>query len=84
MKVSVKLFAVFRDIVGQPEVELELPAGGTVGDAWERLQAEHGRLSGTARSILFAVNKEIVTPDHRLSEGDEVVFLPPVSGGGRV
>ena len=84
MRVNVRLFAVFRDIVGQPEVELELGEGGTVGEAWEQLKGKHGRLEGVVRSVLFAVNKEIVRPEFRLKEGDDVAFLPPVSGGGGV
>jgi molybdopterin synthase catalytic subunit len=83
MRVTVKLFAVFRDIVGQPEVELELREGGTVGEAWERLKGDHERLAGAVAAVLFAVNKEIVEPEFSL-EGDEVAFLPPVSGGGGV
>lgn len=84
MRINVKLFAIFRDIVGQPEVELELREGGTVGEAWERLKGEHERLAGAVASVLFAVNKEIVQPEFSLHEGDEVAFLPPVSGGGGV
>jgi len=84
MKVTIRLFALFRDIVGRSEVEIEVPKGGTVREAWQQLKGEHGRLEGAARSVLFAVNKEIVGPDFSLKEGDEVAFLPPVSGGGGV
>ena len=56
-----------------------LPAGTSVGALWRDLVVEHpdlGRLQ-----VRFAVNQTYVEPAHRLADGDEVAFFPPVSGG---
>jgi molybdopterin converting factor subunit 1 len=81
MKVKVRLFAVLRETAGRAEAELELPAGATAEDAWSRLAAQHPGLSARRPSLAAAVNRRYATFEQPLSEGDELVFVPPVSGG---
>jgi molybdopterin converting factor subunit 1 len=81
LKVRVRLFAALREIVGQDEVEVDLDPGTTVNALWENLVAKNQRLSPYAKSINFAVNHDFVARETELSPGDEVAFLPPVSGG---
>jgi molybdopterin converting factor small subunit len=52
-----------------------------VNALWENLVARNQRLSPYAKSINFAVNHDFVARETELSAGDEVAFLPPVSGG---
>ncbi|MBI2371912.1 MAG: molybdenum cofactor biosynthesis protein MoaE [Deltaproteobacteria bacterium] len=81
MRVTVHLFASLRELAGARELGLELPEGATVATAWERLAAEHPRLRELRGTILPSVNLEFAEPGRPLREGDEVAFLPPVSGG---
>ncbi len=81
MKIRVRLFASVRDIVGQRELLLELPEGTTAAEVLERFIADHPRLAGLAPSLMLAVNREYVEGSRKLAEGDELAFIPPVSGG---
>jgi MoaE-MoaD fusion protein len=76
MQVRVKLFAGVRERAGTGERELELPAGARVADVWAPLA-----LGEEPEGLLYAVNKEYAAPDRKLSDGDEVALIPPVSGG---
>lgn len=80
MLVTVRLFARLREIAG-PELQLEVPGGATANDAWAALIARHPDLKPYAASISCAVNEEYARMTSALHEGDDVAFLPPVSGG---
>ena len=81
MMVRVRLFASLREIVGRGELELELRDGATPDDAWQQLSGTHPQLSGKRASLAAAINRRYATFDDDLAEGDELVFIPPVSGG---
>ncbi len=81
MRVTVRLFARLRDVAGTDELVLEVPAGATVETAWEQLVTSHPRLDAHRASLSAAVNEEYARLTTRLADGDEVAFLPPVSGG---
>jgi MoaE-MoaD fusion protein len=76
VRITVKLFAGLRERAGESKRELELDAGARVGDVWPPLG-----LGEEPEGLLYAVNKEYAPPDRRLSDGDEVALIPPVSGG---
>jgi molybdopterin synthase catalytic subunit len=79
VKVAVKLFAALREQRGAREVELELREGARVDDVWPALG--HG---DEPAGLVYAVNRAYAERDARLSEGDEVALIPPVSGGAFV
>ncbi len=81
MLVQVRLFATYREIVGVGQLSWTLRNGATVGQLVETVLARYPRLLGHERSMLLAVNHELVRPDLVLKDGDEVALLPPVSGG---
>lgn len=81
MKVRVKFFAMLRERAGASEVEKEIAEGSTVGDLWRQLQADFPRLDAPGIRLLYAVNRDYVDVQQKLKDGDEVVFIPPVSGG---
>jgi molybdopterin converting factor subunit 1 len=81
MKVSVLLFAGYREAVGDSELELELPNDATVGDLARAMSGLYPRLPEDADRIVAAVNDEYQPHDYRLTQGDEVALIPPVSGG---
>lgn len=81
MRVTVRLFARLRDIAGTAELVRELAPGSTVRALWQQLATEFPEIASYERSISTAVNADYARRDQVLAEGDEVAFLPPVSGG---
>jgi molybdopterin converting factor subunit 1 len=81
MRVTVRLFARLRDIAGAAELARDVTPGATIGTVWHQLADEYPELEPYGRSISSAVNADYARMDHVLGEGDEVAFLPPVSGG---
>jgi molybdopterin converting factor subunit 1 len=81
VRVTIRLFARLRDIVGAGELTRDVAAGASVGTLWKQLVVDHPGLAGYERSMSSAVNADYARLDHVLREGDEVAFLPPVSGG---
>lgn len=78
---TVRLFARLREIVGAAEVSRDVTPGATVGALWQDLVRERPDLSRYERSISAAVNADYARMDRELHDGDEIAFLPPVSGG---
>jgi molybdopterin converting factor subunit 1 len=83
MRVTVRLFARLRDIAGAGELAREIAPGATIGSVWRQLAQEHPAFAPYERSISTAVNADYARMDTELRDGDEVAFLPPVSGGCR-
>lgn len=81
MKVRVRLFASLRETAGEDSLELELADGAPVVAAWSALVARHAALAPRRASLLAAVNRRYAAFEDPLAAGDEVVFIPPVSGG---
>lgn len=81
MRVTVRLFARLRDIAGTGDLSREAPVGATVADVWRALVAEFPDMARYESSISSAVNADYAKMTAALSDGDEVAFLPPVSGG---
>ena len=81
MKVTVKLFASFREAAGSPESTVDITPGTTVRQLWGDLVSANPRLAPMSASAAFAVNGRYTREDPPLNEGDVVAFLPPVSGG---
>ena len=81
MRVTVLLFARLRDIAGAAELVRELPDGTTARVLWNTLASEHPDFVRYSGAVSTAVNEEYSKMDAVLGDGDEVAFLPPVSGG---
>jgi len=81
MKVRVRLFAALREAMGRNEMEIELGEGATAEDAWSGLAARAPSLAPKRTSLTASVNRRYAPFDTPLRDGDEVVFIPPVSGG---
>ena len=79
--VIVKLFAAYQEAYGLSELTLELPAGTTVAQLRDRLIAEQPQLEQWRDLTRFGVNLEFVEAEAVLQSGDEIVLIPPVSGG---
>ena len=81
MRLRLRFFASAREAMGRPEMSLEVPAGCTVGELLGRLRAEYPAFAALPPNIMVSVNLEYRDPEHTLADGDEVGFIPPVSGG---
>jgi molybdopterin synthase catalytic subunit len=81
MQVTVKLFGSIREAAGAKELAVVVPEGSTVADLRLLLTRDHPSFEEMADRLRVSVNYEIVRGDRALFEGDEVAFLPPVSGG---
>ena len=81
MRVTVRLFARLRDLVGAGELVRDVPAGATVRTVWDGLVSEHPGLAPYGESMSCAVNADYSRLTAAVADGDEVAFLPPVSGG---
>lgn len=79
--VTVKLFAAYQEACGVPELVLEFPQGTPVSAVCDRLISQHPELTQWRDLTRFGVNLQFVEPNTRLQDGDEVVLIPPVSGG---
>lgn len=81
MRLRVLFFGILKDVVGRTADEIDVPPGAGLGDVFDRYASAHPRLREMASSIVAARNQEFADPATPLSDGDEVAFLPPVSGG---
>jgi MoaE-MoaD fusion protein len=81
MRIRTRLFAIQRELVGAREVELDLPAGSSIEDAWTALVALHPTLASGRAYVRFARNADYADADTSLVDGDELAIIPPVSGG---
>jgi len=84
MEVSVKFFAIYRETVGQTQIQMEVDDGSTLGSLLDMVYDEHPKLRKWADSIVCSVNRKYAERDKVLEDGDEVALLPPVSGGARM
>jgi sulfur-carrier protein len=81
VRVTVKLFAAYREMAGAAALPLDLPEGATVGDALGALESMHPAVAAAGYRPLAARNQVHARSDDVLNDGDEVAFFPPVSGG---
>ena len=77
MTITVKFFARLREQTGKAEAEVPTKASLTVAEVWQLTTNDMAMPDNT----LCAVNMEYVNPEHGVSDGDEVAFFPPVTGG---
>jgi len=81
MRVTIRLFARLRDLAGSGELTREIPGPATVQTVWRLLTAEIPSLVEYERTLSVAINAEYSRMAAAVQDGDEVAFLPPVSGG---
>jgi molybdopterin synthase catalytic subunit len=81
VRIRVLFFGVLRDVAGLREDSLEVPQGGRLETVFEHYAARFPRIRELAPSIVLAQNQQFSPLTSVLADGDEVAFLPPVSGG---
>ncbi len=84
MTVNIVFFASLRETLGVKSVDLSIPEPSKVSAVIAQLVAEHSPdwlEILTAENIRIAVNQDMINDDIVVSDGDEVAFFPPVTGG---
>lgn len=81
MRVTVQLFARLRELAGRREWTCEVPSGSTAADVWRALAAAYPAVAELAPAVSCAVNADFAAMATEVHDGDDVAFLPPVSGG---
>lgn len=81
MKLRVLFFSVLRDITGTDEIELEVPAGATMGELLAQVETRWPKIAEWQGSLLLALDQTYVKRDEPLHDGGEVAIMPPVQGG---
>ena len=81
MQIKVLFFGMLKEIVGQAEESVVLEEGSSIDRLFEMYAVRFPKLARHSSSILFSRNREFAGRGECLAEGDEVAFLPPVSGG---
>lgn len=81
MNITIRYFARYREVAGKSSERFELAEGTTVSQAGQALIARYPDLAEMLPRSIFAVNRQYVPAETPLSEGDELVFVPPMAGG---
>jgi MoaE-MoaD fusion protein len=81
MQVNLLLFALYRDLTGVDELNVELPDGADAAAALALLRQADARFAALPERPVIAVNRVYATHDVVLADGDELALLPPVAGG---
>ena len=74
------LFGIARDIVGSSKLTLTLSEGASVKNLKQKLMEQYPEM-GKLKSVSFAVDADYVEDDYQLQDQEEIVIIPPVSGG---
>jgi len=81
MQARVLFFGKLKDIAGGPERSVEFRSGETISELFERCVSQKPELAPFRSSVVASRNQEFAPWTTVLESGDEVAFLPPVSGG---
>lgn len=82
MPIKILIFGGLKEILKRDALEMPFTEGMTVEQSFSNLIADDCQVKDFwSTKILYAVNLEHVGPSHLLCDGDEVAFMPPVSGG---
>ena len=81
MRIRVLFFGMLKDIAGRAEEELDVEKGAKLGAIFDRYTERFPRLRDYEASIVLARNQQFSSRSEEVAAGDEVAFLPPVSGG---
>ena len=81
MRVQVHLFARARELYGKAATEMELPDRATVADCFAELTVGRPRLGEMRDRLMAARNEQYASWEESLEDGDDLAFIPPVSGG---
>jgi sulfur-carrier protein len=79
--VTIQLFSVYQEAFGRSEISYRFPPNTPVKAVLERSIADRPQLAQWRDVTRFGINLEFVDPETIVRDRDEVVLIPPVSGG---
>jgi sulfur-carrier protein len=79
--VTIKLFAVYQEAFDAAEISYQFPPNTPVSAVLGRLTLDRPQLAQWHEVTRFGINLEFVAPDTIMNDRDEIVLIPPVSGG---
>jgi molybdopterin converting factor subunit 1 len=80
-KITVRLFANLREVVGEREITVTVPSGVTVSCLNNEIFRKYPQLKSFSNKFVTSVNCKVTTGDTIITSSDEIALLPPVSGG---
>ncbi len=80
MTIRILAFGIAKDILGARKSTIDLPGGSTMADLRKKILVNHPSFS-KLNSLRFALKQDYVGDEQILQSEDEVVIIPPVSGG---
>jgi sulfur-carrier protein len=78
---TIKLFAVYQEEFEATEISRQIPANTPVSEVLELLIRERPKLARWREVTRFGINMDFVAPETIVHDCDEIVLIPPVSGG---
>ena len=81
LTVTIKLFAIYQEAYGQTEIQRTFPPGTAIATVLEQILQEKPQLAPWQTITRFGCNHQFVPGETLLKDGDEIVLIPPVSGG---
>jgi MoaE-MoaD fusion protein len=81
VRLKILFFGMLKDAVGRASDEIELAEGASLDTVFEHYASQFPKLAGFASSVVLARNQSFAPRNTPVAEGDEIAFLPPVSGG---
>ena len=84
MKVTVRYFAICRQMFNRDEEDIDLPEGAILQDVLDQLKDEKPEISELFETMQMSVNWQYADHETKLSNNDEVALIPPVTGGSRL
>jgi molybdopterin converting factor subunit 1 len=81
VRVKVLFFGRLKELTGQAEQFAELSSGASIESVFSSFAARYPKLQEYRSSLVASCNREFAGWSTVLHNGDEVAFLPPVSGG---
>ncbi|MEZ5353002.1 MAG: molybdenum cofactor biosynthesis protein MoaE [Bryobacteraceae bacterium] len=81
MRIRVLFFGMLKDVIGRSSEVVEVSPGSRLQDLFDRYAQSAPRLRDYESSVVLARNHEFTARETEMADGDEVAFLPPVSGG---
>jgi molybdopterin converting factor subunit 1 len=81
LQIDLRFFAVVRERIGESQRSIQLPAGSQVSAVMHYVESEFADIAPLFRASMIMRNQEYVDLDEPLADGDEIAFIPPVSGG---
>jgi MoaE-MoaD fusion protein len=81
VRVQILFFGLVKDVVGRSQESLEVAEGSSLESVFDNFAERYPKLKELRKSLVLARNQQFSSGAETLGDGDEIAFLPPVSGG---